>query len=327
MKFRLPSRPVFAVAFVAGLVAATTGVVHAQPYPSKPTRLIVGYTAGGASDVIGRLIANELSAMNGQPVIVENRPGVGGMLGLNNVETSPPDGYTLGVAVSGTMVTGPHLQKNTPYDPLTAFEPISMVAKAPMVMLASPAVADPTVRSFIQQAKAKPGELMFASGAQAFELAMQLFNAKAGVKIGSVSYPGGGQASIDVMAGRVPIMVDTIGAQQANIKAGKLKAVAVLDSKRSAVLPDVPTVAEAGVPGYEAVGWVGIVAPKGTPKEVVAKLNGQLRTIMAMPAINEKLTLLGFEPSTGTSQAFDQGIRTEYAKWGDVVKAAGISAQ
>lgn len=319
MKFRLP--------VLAALAAMLAGPALAQPYPSKPTRLIVGYTAGGASDVIGRLIANELSALNGQPFIVENKPGVGGMLGLNTVATSPPDGHTLGVAVSGTVVTGPHLQKNTPYDPLTAFEPIAMVAKAPMVMLAAPTVADPTVRSFIQQAKDNPGELMFASGAQAFELAMQLFNAKAGVKIGSVSYPGGGQASIDVMAGRVPIMVDTIGAQQANIKAGKLKAVAVLDSKRSAVLPAVPTMAEAGVPGYEAVGWVGIVAPKGTPKEVVTKLNGQLRTIMAMPAINEKLTLLGFEPSTGTPEAFDQSIRTEYAKWGDVVKAAGIKAR
>ncbi|MEB0114529.1 tripartite tricarboxylate transporter substrate-binding protein [Variovorax sp. RTB1] len=316
--------------FLTGLVVLASVIAApamADTYPAKTTRLIVGYTAGGASDVIGRLIANELSNMNGKPVIVENRPGVGGMLGLNVVATSPPDGYVLGVAVSGTMVTGPHLQKNTPYDPLTAFEPISMVAKAPMVMLASPSVADPTVRGFVKEAKDKPGELMFASGAQAFELAMQLFNAKAGVKIGSVTYPGGGQAAMDVMAGRVPIMVDTIGAQQANIKAGKLKAVAVLDSKRSSVLPDVPTVAEAGVPGYEAVGWVGIVAPKGTPKDIVAKLNTQLRTIMAMPAINEKLTLLGFEPSTGTPQAFDQTIHTEYAKWGEVVKTSGIAAQ
>jgi tripartite-type tricarboxylate transporter receptor subunit TctC len=316
--------------FLTGLVVLASVIAApamADTYPTKTTRLIVGYTAGGASDVIGRLIANELSNMNGKPVIVENRPGVGGMLGLNVVATSPPDGYVLGVAVSGTMVTGPHLQKNTPYDPLIAFEPISMVAKAPMVMLASPLVADPTVRGFVKQAKDKPGELMFASGAQAFELAMQLFNAKAGVKIGSVTYPGGGQAAMDVMAGRVPIMVDTIGAQQANIKAGKLKAVAVLDSKRSSVLPDVPTVAEAGVPGYEAVGWVGIVAPKGTPKDIVAKLNTQLRTIMAMPAINEKLTLLGFEPSTGTPQAFDQTIHTEYAKWGEVVKTSGIAAQ
>jgi tripartite-type tricarboxylate transporter receptor subunit TctC len=316
--------------FLIGLAVLASAIAlpaAAENYPSKPTRLIVGYTAGGASDVIGRLIANELSIMNGKPVIVENRPGVGGMLGLNTVATSPPDGYVLGVAVSGTLVTGPHLQKNTPYDPLSSFTPISMVAKAPMVMLASPSLAEPTVRAIVSQAKEKPGELMFASGAQAFELAMQLFNARAGVKIGSVSYPGGGQASIDVMAGRVPLMVDTIGAQQANIAAGKLKAVAVLDSRRSPVLPDVPTVAEAGVPGYEAVGWVGIVAPRGTPKEIVDKLNGQLRSIMAMPAINEKLTLLGFEPSTGTPQAFDRTIHVEHAKWGEVVKAAGITAQ
>ena len=319
MKFRLLATLMFA--------ATCAGSAMAQNWPTKPIKLIVTYTAGGASDIVGRLIANELSILNGQPVTVENRPGVGGVLGMNIAAKSPPDGYTLAVAVSGTMVTGPHLQKAMPYDPLSAFEPISMVAKAPMVLLASPDFKFNTVSSLVKESKAHPGVLMFASGAQAFELAMQLFNSRAGVKLGSVSYPGGGQASIDVMAGRVPVMVDTIGAQQANIKAGKLKAVAVLDSKRSAVLPDVPTVAEAGVPGYEAVGWVGIVAPKGTPAAIVTKLNGQLRQIMAMPEISDKLNTLGFEPSTGSVADFERQISTEYAKWGAVVREAGIVAQ
>jgi tripartite-type tricarboxylate transporter receptor subunit TctC len=179
----------------------------------------------------------------------------------------------------------------------------------------------------LKEARARPDAVMFASGAQAFELAMRLFASKADVRMGSVSYPGGGQAAIDVMAGRVPVMVDSIGAQQANIKAGKLKALAVLDSKRSVVLPDVPTVAESGVPGYQAVGWLGIVAPKGTPAPIVAKLNAQLRQIMAKPDVRDKMLALGFEPSTGSPQEFAREIQSEYAKWGAVVKSAGLTAQ
>lgn len=313
-----------ALAAVAAGALQVSTAAYADTYPSRPVRLIVGYTAGGASDTVGRILATELGNLNHQPFVVENRPGVGGMLGMGTVAKAPPDGYMIGVAVSGTMVTGPHLQKNVPYDPLNDFAPVSMVAKAPMVLLASPSMAEPTVRAIIREAKAKPGEMMFASGAQAFELAMQLFNAKAGVNIGSVKYPGGSQASIDVISGRVPVMVDTIGAQKGNIQSGKLKAVAVLDSKRSAVLPDVPTVAESGLPSYEAVGWLGIVAPKGTPPEIVNKLNTQLAKILAMPSVKERLLTLGFEPDASSPARFDQSIRTEYAKWGEVVKQAGI---
>jgi tripartite-type tricarboxylate transporter receptor subunit TctC len=312
-----------------GLIFSVAAAAPAlgQNYPERPLKLVVGYSPGGASDIVGRLIANQLGALNGQAVVVENRPGVGGMLGLGFVANSRPDGYTLGIAVSGTMVTGPHLQKTMPYDPLTAFEPISMVAKAPMVLLATPGFKSNTVAAIVKEAKAKPGSLMFASGAKAFELAMRLFEAQAGVNLGLVQYKGGSEAAMDVMAGRVPLMVDTIGAQQASIRAGKLTAVAVLDSHRSAVLPNVPTVAESGVPGYEAVGWIGVVAPKGTPASIVAQLNTQLRKIMAMPEVKEKLTALGFEPSTDSPAEFNQLIRTEYARWGKVVKDAGIAPE
>ncbi|MGO4281189.1 MULTISPECIES: tripartite tricarboxylate transporter substrate-binding protein [Cupriavidus] len=317
------------LAILLGLAASLQlpAPARADTWPTRPVRLVVGYTAGGASDTVGRIIANELGAMIGQPVVVENRPGVGGMLGMGTVAKSAPDGYTLGVAVSGTMVIGPHLVKATPYDPLTAFEPVSMIATAPMVMVGAPSAPFNSVPSLIQTARAQPDPMMFASGAQAFELAMRLFAAKADLRMGSVSYPGGGQASIDVMAGRVPVMVDTIGAQQANIKAGKLRALAVLDNKRSAILPDVPTVAEAGVAGYQAVGWLGLVAPKDTPEAIVTRLNGHLRTIMAKPEVRDKLLTLGFEPNTDTPQAFARDIRAEYAKWGAVVKSAGLTAQ
>jgi tripartite-type tricarboxylate transporter receptor subunit TctC len=315
--------------FIHAAIAAIALIAvpaSAEPnWPSKPMRLVVGYTPGGASDVVGRLVAQQLTALNGQPVVVENRPGVGGVLGMDNVARSAPDGYTLGMAVSGSMVIGPHLTKATPYDPLTAFQPVSMIALAPMIMVTAGDSALSSVSDLIAASKKDP--MMYASGAQAFDLAMRLFNAKAGTQLGAVQYPGGSQAAIDLMAGRVPVMVDTIGAQQANIKAGKLKALAVLDSKRSAVFPNVPTVAESGVPGYEAVGWLGIVLPKDTPAPIVAKLNAQLIQIMQMPEVKDRLVALGFEPSTDTPTAFAELIRREHAQWGKVVRDSGLVAQ
>jgi tripartite-type tricarboxylate transporter receptor subunit TctC len=193
--------------------------------------------------------------------------------------------------------------------------------------LAGPSFKLDSVQALIREAKAKPGELMLASGAQAFELAAQLFKAKAGVNIGTVPYPGGAQASIDVMAGRVPLMIDTIGAQQENIKAGKLRAIAVLDSKRSPVLPDVPTMAESGVAGYEALGWTSLVAPKGTPDAVINKLNQQVKEILAQPEIRAKLMAIAFDPWHGSPADLQRTVVAEYAKWGDVVKSSGMTAQ
>ena len=202
-----------------------------------------------------------------------------------------------------------------------------MVSKAPMVLLAGPGFKFDSVSALISEAKARPGEIMYASGAQAFELAFQLLKSKANINLGSVPYPGGAQASIDVMSGRVPLMVDTIGAQQANIKAGKLRAIAVLDSKRSPLFPDVPTMVEAGVPEYEALGWICIVAAKGTPQPIVQKLNQQLQQIMEIPEIRQKLQSLGFEPWGGSSNDLERTIRSDYVKWGQVIKSAGMTAE
>lgn len=308
-------------------VVALVQPVQAQTYPGKPVKLLVGYPPGGASDMVGRVVAQELTRLNGQSFVVENKPGVGGMLSMSLVAKAPADGYTLGLGVSGTLTTGPHLQKTRLYEPLTDFQPIGMVAKAPMVLLAGPSFKYDSVNALIREAKARPGSLMYASGAQAFELALQLFKSKAGVELGSVPYPGGAQASIDVMAGRVPLMADTIGAQQENIKAGKLRAIAVLDSKRSPIFPDVPTMAEAGVVGYEAMGWTSLVAPKGTPVAIVNKLNQQVQQIMALPEVRQMMMNIGFEPWTGSPQDLERIIATEYAKWGEVVKTAGMTAQ
>ncbi|MBO9352675.1 tripartite tricarboxylate transporter substrate binding protein [Bordetella petrii] len=310
---------------LAGM-AVVGAPVQAGAYPDKQVRIVVGYPPGGASDMVARLLAKELEDLNKQPFVVENKPGVGGMLSLSSVARSPADGYVLGLGVSGTLVTGPHLQKNQLYDPKHDFAPIAMVAKVPMVLLAGPALKQNTVQEMLAEAKAKPGNMMFASGAQAFELALQLLNHSAGVQITSASYKGGAAASIDVMAGRVPIMIDSIGAQLNNIKQGNLRALAVLDNTRSPVLPDVATMQEAGVAGYDAVGWIALLAPKGTPDDVVSKLNQQINQVVAMPEFKDKLMSLGFQPAGSTPEGLQQTIETDFDKWGEVVRKSGMTA-
>jgi tripartite-type tricarboxylate transporter receptor subunit TctC len=295
-----------------------------QPWPSKPIRLVVTYPAGGGSDTLGRLVAAELSAALGQPVVVENRPGASGIIGLANVAQSAPDGYTLGVASSGTMVMGPHLQKTMPYDTLSSFTAVGMVAKAPMVLLAAPDFKPDTFAELLAQARANPDKFMIASSAPAFELSLHLLDSAGKAKFRVIPYPGSPQAAVDVIGGRVPMMLDSIGGAAAQIKAGKLRPLAVLDSKRSAYLPEVPTIAEAGVPGYESVGWVAIVAPRGTPPEIVERINAQLQKLGAQAANRAKLETLGFEPAPGSSADLARLIASEHAKWGAVVKAAGI---
>lgn len=301
--------------------------VKAENYPQKSVRIIVGYPPGGASDTVARMLAQQLEKLNDQPFVIENKPGVGGMLSLSTVSKSHPDGYTLGLGVSGTLVIGPHLQKSVPYDVKTDFSPIGMIAKVPMVLLAGPGLHAENVKGLIKIAREKPGEIIFGSGAQAFELAMQLINSHAKIDTTSATYKGGAAAAIDVIAGRVPIMVDSIGAQFSSIKEGRLRALAVLDSTRSAVLPDVPTMKEAGVPEYEAVGWIGLVGPKGMDSAIVDKLNEQLRQIVNAPEFSGKLLSLGFQPATGSASGLMAAITSEYDKWGKVVREAGMTPQ
>lgn len=312
---------------VISLAATLVAPSWAQNYPSKPVRILVGYTAGGASDIVARAVAQELSEMNGQPFVVENRPGVGGMLAAGQVARSAPDGYVLGLGVSGTLVTGPHLVKEKLYDATNDFAGVSILTRSPFVMVTAANSQFNSVRDVLDAARVKPSEVMFASNAQSSELAMQLLNARAGVKIGSVPYPGGAQAALDVIAGRVPIMVDTYGAQQVQIASGKLKPIGVLSRARIPQLPNVPTVAESGVAGYEAYGWTAIVAPKQTPKPVIDKLNAQLRQIMARPAVQERMAALAFESVSSSPEELDRLIKEDYAKWGKVAKDVGLQPQ
>lgn len=309
---------------VGACFAVLSTPVLADNYPERDVHIVVGYPPGGASDIVARLLAKELGDLNNKPFIVENKPGVGGMLGLSTIAQSPADGYNLGLGVSGTLVTGPHLQETKLYDPKNDFTAITMVAKVPMVLLAGPAFKGETVKDLIENAKSSPEDNFFASGAQAFELAYQLFNSHAGIETESVLYNGGAAAALDVMAGRVPTMIDSIGAQNANIKNGKLRALAVLDSSRSPIFPDVPTMQEAGVEDYEAVGWISLMGPKGMPDDVVNKLNEQIKQILENPEIKNKLTALGFEPAASSPKELQQMIELEYDKWAKVVSDSGM---
>jgi tripartite-type tricarboxylate transporter receptor subunit TctC len=317
----------FRCVFLALCVLVPAGAFAADEYPSRTIKIIVTYTPGGASDILARLVGDELNKAWKQPVVIDNRPGAGGAIGMEAAAKSAPDGYTLAIGVSGTMVQGPHLLKNLNYDTRKDFKPIAMLAQVQNIMVVTPSFEAKDVRQLIGMAKARPGELMYASAATSFQLATELFKAKANVDIGAVPYKGDGPATVDVIAGRVPIMVSSVGVQLENVRAGTLRALAVLGPKRHPALPEVPTMIEAGVPGYIAVGWNSVVAPAGVPDEIADKLNREINRILELPEIRKKITEQGFEPWPVSRAEFAQIIDEEYKKWGDVVKTAGIQPQ
>jgi tripartite-type tricarboxylate transporter receptor subunit TctC len=299
----------------------------ADDYPSKAIKLIVTYTPGGASDILARMIGDELNKAWKQPVVIDNRPGAGGVVGMDAASKSEPDGYTLVIGVSGTLVQGPHLVKHLPYDTRKDFKPIAMLAQVQNIMVVTPSFEAKDVQQLIGMAKARPGELLYASAATSFQLATELFKAKAKVNISAVPYKGDGPATVDVIAGRVPIMVSSVGAQLENVRAGSLRALAVLGPNRHPALPDVPTMIEAGVPGYIAVGWNSVVAPAGVSDEVADKLNREINRILELPEIKKKISEQGFQPWPMSRAEFARVIDDEYRKWGQVVEAAGIQPQ
>ncbi|MEP9378684.1 tripartite tricarboxylate transporter substrate binding protein [Aquabacter sp. CN5-332] len=315
------------VLVLVACLVTSAGAFAATDYPTRPIRIIVTYTPGGASDIIARLVGDELSKAWNQPVIIDNRPGAGGALGLEAAARSAPDGYTLVVGVSGTLVIGPHLMKNLTYDTRKDFKPVAMLSRVENILVVNPDFPAKDIKQLIALAKAKPGELNYATGATAFQLCMELFKAETGVEIAAIPYKGDGPAALDVIAGRVPIMVSSVGAQLGAVRAGKLRALAVLGANRVATLPDVPTMSEAGVSNYLAVGWNSLVAPAGVPDEIADKLNREVNRILELPAIKSKIIEQGFEPWPMPRSEFASIIDNEYAKWGAVVKSSGIQPE
>jgi len=316
-------------ALLAGLTLAAVGAspaVHAQAvYPSKPVRLVVPFPAGGTTDILARAAAQKLSEAWGQQVIVDNRPGAAGNIGSELVAKSAPDGYTLLMGTVGTHAINSSLYAKMPYDHVKDFTPVILVAGVPNVLVVTPDLPVKTVAELIAYGKANPGKLNFASSGSgtSIHLSGELFKVLTGVQMTHVPYKGSAPALTDLMGGQVQLMFDNLPSSLALIKGGKLRAIAVTSLNRAPALPDVPTVAESGVPGFEASSWFGILAPAGTPHDVVTKINGDVTKWLASPEAKEKLLAQGANAAGGTPEDFAKHIQAETAKWARVVKESG----
>ncbi|HEX6156331.1 MAG TPA: tripartite tricarboxylate transporter substrate binding protein [Burkholderiales bacterium] len=295
-------------------------------WPSRPLRMILPFPPGGGTDILGRLIAERLAAGLGQPVVTENRGGAGGNVGAEAAARSAPDGYTI-VLVAPSLAISPTLYSKLNYDPVKDLAPVSLVATVPNVMVTQPSLPG-DLKAFIAAVKARPGALNFGSGGAGTSnhLAGELFNLVAGTQLVHIPYKGVNLAMQDVLSGNVHLVFIGIPAAAPHIKAGKLRALALVAPQRSGALPEVPTVAEAGLPDFEVTTWYGILAPAGTPRSIIHRLNAELVKVMHAPELKEKLAASGTEPLTSTPDEFAAYIRKEIAKWGDVIRKAGVKA-
>jgi tripartite-type tricarboxylate transporter receptor subunit TctC len=316
------------LALVAALMWGSSAL--AQTYPSKPIRLIVPYPPGGGTDFFARLVGARMSEHIGQPIVVENRPGAATIIGAEAAARAAPDGYTLLLADSTTLAVNPSLYKKLPYDPQKDFLPISMTARFAMLLVVNPSLTKAaSVKEFIEEAKRSPGTINFASvgSGTTHHLAMELFKQQTGIALNHIPYKGAAPAVQDLVGGQVPVMFLDLAAGGPQIRAGKIKALAVASARRISALPDVPTVAESGVPGFEAWAWQGLVVPVGTPQEVIARLRAEYSKAVGEPAVRHKLIDAGVEPLTSTPGELAAYIRSETAKWAKVVKEANIKVE
>ena len=311
---------------VVVLISMLSAAAHAQGFPNKPVKLVVPYPPGGPTDIVARVVGQKLSEQTGQQFIVDNRAGAGGNIGAEAVARSPADGYTLLVATTAHAINM-SLFRKLGYNTLKDFAPVSPLTHGPLVIVANPALPAQNVRELIALARAKPGAINFASSGngQSTHLSGELFNAMAGVKMTHVPYKGSSPALTDVMGGQASLMFDTMLSAMPFVKSGKLKALAVTSAKRSPAAPDLPTVAESGLPGYETIAWNGIVAPTGTPKEVIARLSAELKRALEMPEVREKFAAQGFAAAWSTPEEFAAFLKAEVDKWAPVVKASGAT--
>ena len=296
----------------------------AQPYPSHPVRIVVPFAAGGPADIYARAVAEKLQAALGQPFVVEDRPGAGSILGTEAVRQSPPDGYTL-LMMSNTHTVNESLVPKKPFELMRDFVPVAPVNYSDLVMVVHPSVPAKTLKEFIALAKAKPGQLNYASSGTGtpYHMAGELFKAMAGVNIVHVPYKGSSGARTDTLGGQVQMMFDAITTMAPNVEAGKVRVLGTTGKVRSTVLPDVPTISEAGVPGYEAVIWLGIMAPTGTPKPIVEKLNAEITRIVNTPEMKAAWEKQGAVPMSMSTSEFDKYLHEDIEKWARIVKISG----
>ena len=306
------------------LSAAT--LAFAQGYPAKPIRIIVPFAPGGNVDITARLVAPGLSEALGQPVVVENKPGAGGTIGADQVAKSPADGYTLLMGSNSTFSVAPSLYPRNPYNPLADFAPVIMIASAPFVLVVNPNLAAKSARELVAQAKASPGKLTMSSAGtgSSNHLVGELFQEISGARFTHVPYKGSGQALTDLMGGQVDLHFDQITSAASHIQGGKLRALMVTAPQRVPMLPDVPTAAEAGYAAFEANNVTGLIAPVGTPREVIEKLNAATQKIISQAAVRDKFAVIGAETTGGTPEQFAAYIRDDLSRWTRIVKDANV---
>lgn len=310
---------------LAACLAAVVQLASAQAWPSKPIHWIVPFAPGGTTDILARTIGEKLATALGQPVIVDNRPGAGGAVGAEIAARAAPDGYTLVGGTISTHAINASLYGKLPYDPVKDFAPITLIARVPNMLVINPKIPARDVRELIALLKADPGRYTFASSGNGTSqhLSGELFKTMTGVEMQHIPYKGSPPALQDVIAGQVSMTFDNITTAWPQAKAGPLRALAVTTAKRSSVAPDVPTLAEAGLPGYEVGSWQGVFAPAGTPPAIVRRLNTEMVGILRMPEVRDKLIGLGAEPVGNSPEEFAVLVRSEVAKWADVVKKSG----
>ncbi len=302
---------------------------HAQPYPSKPTRIVVGFTAGGPSDIVARIVAQQLTERMGQSFIVENRVGATGTIGAEIVAKAPPDGYTLYLASQTTHAVAPYMYAKVGYDPQKDFATVVRVVHNPLLMVVNPSFPVMSIKELIALAKARPGQVNFATGGigSSPHMSMELFKSMTKIDMVPIHYKGDGAAIIDVVGGQVPMLTSSMSALMPYVTSGKMRGIAVTGTKRSTVAPEFPTIAESGLPGFEVITWFGVLAPAATPKDVVNRLNSEIVQTVALPAIRAQLTKMGFEIVANTPEQYAVFLREENVKWGKVVKDLGLRAE
>jgi tripartite-type tricarboxylate transporter receptor subunit TctC len=315
-----------AVIAITGLAAH---VVLADDFPTRPVTIIVASTPGGGTDIVSRIFAEQLSRQTGQPFVVENLPGAGSLTGTATAANAAPDGYTLQTGLNASMAVNPSLFPKMPYDPIVDFAPVGMLAEFPFVIVVSKNFPAHSIKELIALAKAKPGEINYASAGNGTgqHLSMELFKLMTGTNLAHVPYRGAAPAYTDIISGQVPVMIDNLASGLGQVKGGNVRALAVTGKTRSPLLPDVPTVEEAGVPGYTYYTWFGLWAPKKTPQPILAKLAAEVDKARADPTVRDRIAAAAGEPMNMPLADIEPFLKAEIAKWADVVKRANITVQ
>jgi tripartite-type tricarboxylate transporter receptor subunit TctC len=312
-------------AFACSAFAAS--LAHAQPYPSKSITFVVPFAAGSATDNLARVLSEQLSASWKQPVVIDNKPGASGFIAAQQVANAKPDGYTVFITANTTHAANSALFKKLPYDPVKDFEPIAVLGTVPLAVVVHPSIPATNMKELIAYGKANPGKLSFGSGSTSSRMAGEMLKSMAGIDMVNIQYKSNPQAVTDLLGGQIQLVIADAVTTMPHAKAGKIRALAISTAKRSPIAPELPTVAESGVPGYEMVGWFAAYVPAKTPNDIVTRLNAEIVRILATPEAKARLASVGIETFTSTPEGLAQFQRVETAKWAKLVKAAGIEPE